>query len=269
MKRFLSWVVLIACYLAFGLILNLDMMLLKYILGLYSSLGTFLKIVVLLLGGTTILGLAVAPLWYGIPLMKAASEKVYPSKNGLRYTVFGIYVIIASLCEAIMSFAIRDIFFLILGVALIWVGNGVRKDYKDQLTKESSKVESPATNESEDQPTIKLEAQRTNSRAYSNVKPVGDIIPGPLVKPENLDRAQQAINEAMLETREESKEKAVSVVPASISKSELEPNESQPELKPEIDTLPVNELKLLKELYDDGVITENEFSEKKKMLLGL
>lgn len=132
-----------------------------------------------------------------------------------------------------------------------------------------SKQKKPEPSTSEDQPTIKLEAQRTNSRAYSNVKPVGDIIPGPLVKPENLDRAQQAINEAMLETREESKEKAVSVVPASISKSELEPNESQPELKPEIDTLPVNELKLLKELYDDGVITENEFSEKKKMLLGL
>ena len=158
------------------------------------------------------------------------------------------------------------------------IGDYLYKTYKepqkqrkndDSIEKGSLKVESTVTAESDDQPTTKVEAQRTNSNAYSNVKPVGDIIPGPLVKPENLDRAQQAINEAMLETREESKEKAVSVAPTSISKSELEPIESQPELKPEIDTLPVNELKLLKELYDDGVITENEFSEKKKVLLGL
>lgn len=81
MKRVLSWLTLISCYVAFCFIVNLDMMLLAYIVSLYAQLSAFLKLIVIIIGGSFILGLALTPLWYGIPLTYSLSEKVFSSKR--------------------------------------------------------------------------------------------------------------------------------------------------------------------------------------------
>ncbi|HOR13717.1 MAG TPA: hypothetical protein PKX46_07290, partial [Clostridia bacterium] len=62
MKRFLSWLALVGCYIIFGIILSLDMELLAYIVNLYSQLSAFLKLVIIIFGGSTIVGFALAPL---------------------------------------------------------------------------------------------------------------------------------------------------------------------------------------------------------------
>jgi hypothetical protein len=122
MKRFLSWLTLIGCYIAFCLIVSLDMALLGYIAGLYYQLSAFLKLIVIIVGGSFILGIALAPLWYGIPLTYSASEAVCPSKRGDRYVVMGVLILAGCVLEIITGFMLRDILIGIYGIALIIYG---------------------------------------------------------------------------------------------------------------------------------------------------
>lgn len=122
MKRFLSWLTLIGCYIAFCLIVSLDMALLGYIAGLYYQLSAFLKLIVIIVGGSFILGIALAPLWYGIPLTYSASEVVCPSKRGDRYVVMGVLILAGCVLEIITGFMLRDILIGIYGIALIIYG---------------------------------------------------------------------------------------------------------------------------------------------------
>lgn len=122
MKRFLSWLTLIGCYIAFCFIVSLDMRLLAYIAGLYGQLSAFLKLIVIIVGGSFILGLALAPLWYGVPLTYTASEAVCPSKRGDRYIVVGVLIVVSCILEIILGFMLRDILIGIYGIALIFYG---------------------------------------------------------------------------------------------------------------------------------------------------
>ncbi len=98
------------------------MKLLGYIAGLYAQLSAFLKIIVIIVGGSFILGLALTPLWYGIPLTYSASEAVCPSKRGDGYIVVGVLIVISCILEIISGFMLRDILIGIYGIALIIYG---------------------------------------------------------------------------------------------------------------------------------------------------
>lgn len=128
MKRFLSWLTLVGCYIAFCLIVTLDMTLLAYIAGLYYQLSAFFKLIVIIVGGSFILGLALAPLWYGIPLTYSASEAVCPSKRGDRYVIMGVLILVSCVLEIISNFAIRYILIAIYGIALIICGRSHTKN---------------------------------------------------------------------------------------------------------------------------------------------
>lgn len=127
MKRVLSWLVLAVCYFVLCVIANLDVALLKYLIGLYSELSAFLKLVIIILGGSFFAGLAIAPALYGVPLTVALCEKIHPSKKGARYIVFGIFVLLCCLFEAITTFMLRDILIGIYGIALIITGANIAK----------------------------------------------------------------------------------------------------------------------------------------------
>ena len=131
MKRFLSWLALIGCYFLFCFIVALDMALLSYVLDLYSQLSAFLKLVILIIGGSFVLGIAFAPLFYGIPLIITACEAICPSKRGTRYTVFGIFVLVCCVAEIFMGFMLRDILIGIFAISLIVCGRSKAKDYKE------------------------------------------------------------------------------------------------------------------------------------------
>ena len=64
-KRFLSWLVLVGCYILVCLLVALDISVMAYIASLYSGLSAFLKLVVIIIGGTFILSLAITPIYYG------------------------------------------------------------------------------------------------------------------------------------------------------------------------------------------------------------
>ncbi len=130
MKRFLSWLALVGCYIIFGIILSLDMELLAYIVNLYSQLSAFLKLVIIIFGGSTIVGFALAPLFYGVSLSYAASEAICPSKKGARYIIVGILIILFSLIKATLIFTISDIIFAIYGIALICIGSNRKREVK-------------------------------------------------------------------------------------------------------------------------------------------
>jgi hypothetical protein len=98
------------------------MALLGYIAGLYYQLSAFLKLIVIIVGGSFILGIALAPLWYGIPLTYSASEAVCPSKRGDRYVVMGVLILAGCVLEIITGFMLRDILIGIYGIALIIYG---------------------------------------------------------------------------------------------------------------------------------------------------
>ena len=122
MKRLLSWLTLVGCYIVFCLIVALDMALLAYISSLYYQLSAFLKLIVIIIGGSFILGIALAPLWYGIPLTYSASEAVCPSRRGDRYVIMGVLILVSCFLEIISGVMIRDILIGIYGVALIFYG---------------------------------------------------------------------------------------------------------------------------------------------------
>ncbi len=103
MRRFLAWLTLVGCWWLFSLIVALDMLLLTYLLSLFVELTTFLKLVVIILGGSFFLGLAIAPLWYGIPLTLYLSQKVCPTRYGDRYVIFGVLICCSAVGEIIIS----------------------------------------------------------------------------------------------------------------------------------------------------------------------
>ena len=122
MKRFLSWLTLIGCYIAFILVISLDMELLAFISKLYNQLSAFLKLIVLFIGGSSILGLTIAPLLYGIPITYHASEAVCPSRKGDRYVVMGVIIALTFVLNLISGFALDDLLYTIYGIALIFYG---------------------------------------------------------------------------------------------------------------------------------------------------
>ena len=131
MKRFLSWLVLLGCYLAFAFLVSIYIPLINFVFDLYGSLNAFLKLLILIIGGSFLLGIVIAPVYYGIPLMHTASEAVCESRKGVRYTVFGIWVLTSTVLEAITGVMFRDIFFAILGISFIVIGRNTRKRSKE------------------------------------------------------------------------------------------------------------------------------------------
>lgn len=128
MKRFLSWIVLIGCFLVFRLAVFLDALLLGYIIGLYSQLGAFLKLVIIIFGGTFILGLAFTPLLYGISLSVAASEALYESQSGVRYIVVGTMIVMLGILDILCAGNLFiEISSMIYGVVILVMGVKTRE----------------------------------------------------------------------------------------------------------------------------------------------
>lgn len=121
-KRVLSWLVLLGCYILFVAVVVLDLLLFSYLSKLYFQLSPFLKIIVILIGGSTIIGLFVAPLFYGIPMTYAASEAVCPSRKGDRYIALGALIIVSCVINIIIHFRIQYVLIGIYGIALFVYG---------------------------------------------------------------------------------------------------------------------------------------------------
>lgn len=97
MKRFFSWIVLYLISSLTGILTSLMLSLGAYVLDLMSELSTFWRIVIYFFGGTSFLSLVFFPVYYGVFAAISASEAVKPSRRGLRYIVFSIYMLITGI----------------------------------------------------------------------------------------------------------------------------------------------------------------------------
>lgn len=122
-KRILSWIVLVACFAVALLIFGVVFMLVDYIFDLISSLPSLLKIIVYVFGGGTFLyGIIFIPYTLGLPLLIGASEKVCPSKNGLRYLLFGGFIAVDYIWAFISNMLDHHITISHLAVGLFGIG---------------------------------------------------------------------------------------------------------------------------------------------------
>ena len=130
MKRFLSWLTLVVGYLIYELVIVLDLFFITYLLSLYDELSAFLKIIVIILGGSFALGLIIYPIIYGATFTVEFSESLYESKKGTRYILSGILILIITILDIIDDFSVKYIFILIFGIILIYFGIEKYKIFK-------------------------------------------------------------------------------------------------------------------------------------------
>lgn len=137
MKRILSWIVLYLITVVIELLTSVVVGLGGYVLGLVGELNTFLRLIIYLVGGTTFLSFLFLPTYYGFIFVIFASEAIKKSKKGMRYTVFGIYCLIAEIVFIINGLAshtfllsnlILSIIMCIFYIALIVAGATTAKE---------------------------------------------------------------------------------------------------------------------------------------------
>lgn len=144
--RFLSWVVMVICSVVIYYIAVFLIWLVTLAVGAISTLSTFLQIVIYLFGGSTLLAIIIAPLQYGGILTVSASEAVKPSRNGKRYKVFSILIIVLYSITLLMlillssigvaklsvSFILGVIYVIAFGVSLLISANTTIKSKEEE-----------------------------------------------------------------------------------------------------------------------------------------
>jgi hypothetical protein len=91
MKRFLSWVVLLAAYYVWYWLALLVTIVAAWIISFFIGASTAVKIIIIVIGGVPLFfGIFISPVQYGAPLLIRASEAICPSRRGTRYKVFGV-----------------------------------------------------------------------------------------------------------------------------------------------------------------------------------
>lgn len=133
MKRVLSWLVLLVCTAVVFLVQTLAYNIAMYLIQWFFNSSTLMKILLILFGGGTILALAYMPIVYGASLSVLASELVCPSRNDLRYIMWGTAYMLLCIVSFVVtllvgSFNIATIAGALYGLALIIIGAKHRKE---------------------------------------------------------------------------------------------------------------------------------------------
>lgn len=134
-KLVLSWIVMVLIFFIALFIFSLLIDLGRTILDAVSEWPLIIKVVAFCLGGaTTLFGLIIAPIWYGIPALVAISESICESPKGTRYVVFGVFIAIDYLLSFILnlinyhSFSMTHLIIGIAGIALAFFRNRLFKN---------------------------------------------------------------------------------------------------------------------------------------------
>jgi hypothetical protein len=72
-------------------------------------LPTILTLLCYLIGGTTLLGILLAPIIYGPNIAISASESIKPSKKGNRYKIFSIIMLLLASSNFLLSIFSNEI----------------------------------------------------------------------------------------------------------------------------------------------------------------
>lgn len=118
---------MILCYFGFYLIQWLVLFGGAYILSLYADCGSFAKILLILIGGSTFLGFLLTPLISGGEVTVSISNSICMTKKGFRYVIFGIILLINSIWSFVyyLNANTIELIFIctfIYGIELIVIG---------------------------------------------------------------------------------------------------------------------------------------------------
>lgn len=133
MRRILSWVVLVLISWLVAVLTSVVIGVSVHILDLIDTLGTFLKVVIYIFGGATLLSFILLPVHYGSYAAISVSEAIKSSKKGTRYIVWSVFMIIMSIISTAIVFAkgtiqINYIIMCIYYIELIVINNRVRDE---------------------------------------------------------------------------------------------------------------------------------------------
>ena len=104
-----SWIVLPIMYYVVYFVGSLCSRFLLWVISEISVLSAFMKIILIIVGGSFFLGIIILPLFFGAAATVFASEKVYPSKNGTRYIVFSVILMTLTVVGFLMALILRVI----------------------------------------------------------------------------------------------------------------------------------------------------------------
>lgn len=121
MRRFLSWIVLCVITLVIDIFSALVMMFGGYILDLIGKLNAFFQIIIFLTAGGTILSFLLLPAIRGPALTVWASESISQTKNGARYVVFAVFMLICSILRIYFDILHHDFSLNLLVMCLYYI----------------------------------------------------------------------------------------------------------------------------------------------------
>lgn len=104
MKKFLSVLVLVVCYVVVSVVETYAGMGVMWFLEEISKMSTAATIVIVIFGGTLMLGVVFVPIFWGATLTLLASEAVSPSPHGTKYVVFSIIVMILTVVSFVLTY---------------------------------------------------------------------------------------------------------------------------------------------------------------------
>lgn len=122
MKRLLSWLVIVLCFIAVCILATLDYRLAAWMFDAFEDLSTISKILLVIFGGSFVAGLALAPAYYGAILTMSFSDKVQYSEKGIRYIIFGAIIAAIYGFSMMLAFNFRDMLIVGYGVLLVIFG---------------------------------------------------------------------------------------------------------------------------------------------------
>lgn len=122
MKRLLSWVVIPVCFLIVCVLSVIEQPLAKWIIDFFYNSSLALRIFILIVGGSFIVAIVLAPSYYGAMLTVALSDKIYYSEKGIRYIFFGAIITAAYGLSLLFAFAFKDVLVALYGVMLLLNG---------------------------------------------------------------------------------------------------------------------------------------------------
>ena len=97
MKKLFACLVLIICYVVVATLETLACQAVMWFIGEITQMSTLAMVLVLVFGGSMLLGIILAPIFYGSMLTILASEAVDKSPSGTRYWIFSAIVMVITL----------------------------------------------------------------------------------------------------------------------------------------------------------------------------
>lgn len=136
MKRVFAFIVLLVEFAILAVVVSLVFTFLLWCFAQISVLSLAFRAIIYIALGSTILGIALAPLIYGAGIMVATSEAIAESEQGIRYIIFATAAFVLCAVIVLLYWLMTrsvSIVYIYLAIVAIVVGATGRAQSKDNL----------------------------------------------------------------------------------------------------------------------------------------